>query len=636
MITKWKVSNFKSIREDTELDFSPLTIFAGANSSGKSSFIQSVLLVAQTLVHKVSSSSVVLNGALANLGEFNDLKSNDSESDLVTIEFTFRLLPRPFTTRVRNSPYIYFKRTYSKPFTTYIKEISCSISFSADSSSSPNDLSQIHPQLSAVQLSCVHIGDDDDNQIAEIFIEHNNKANFEVEVFRDLNENYDHLVSGLAYKVKLDEQSLAKIQRIFLSAKPAGCTLKHFLPKEIICKIDDIQEVANEFVVRLFGDRFPYRRIWRDRDWKIRLSQEAITVLDEILQGAIDFKSNSRQKRWDSEFESLTWGEWSRRLRGLPSEKHSEIRHKFNNREHELFELIHGALKTSRGEFIEKDEFVQLEPPGVIFDATRCLEDIFTSSFKYIGPLRDAPKSLFPLAPVADPNDTGLRGEHTAFILETHKNKEIEYLPSANFKSSEVNRNSVRCTLENAVRDWLQYLDVASSVESRDLGKLGHELRVGTSDSASAHDLMHVGVGVSQVLPILVTCFLADFDSTIVIEQPELHLHPKVQTLLGDFFLSMALCNKQCLVETHSEYFIDRLRYRIAAALPEDGLYDLTKIYFVELKSGNSLFREVKINEYGAINDWPEGFFDQSQQQAEDILRAAMKKRNDSRKRKDG
>lgn len=80
MITKWKVFNFKSIREETELDLGPLTIFAGANSSGKSTFIQSVLLVAQTLAHKVGSRSVVLNGALTSLGQFDDLKSNGGAS----------------------------------------------------------------------------------------------------------------------------------------------------------------------------------------------------------------------------------------------------------------------------------------------------------------------------------------------------------------------------------------------------------------------------------------------------------------------------------------------------------------------------------------------------------------------------
>ncbi len=162
------------------------------------------------------------------------------------------------------------------------------------------------------------------------------------------------------------------------------------------------------------------------------------------------------------------------------------------------------------------------------------------------------------------------------------------------------------------------------------MGKLGHELKVALANSEAKHDLTHVGVGVSQVIPILVICLLAEADSTLVFEQPELHLHPKVQTLLGDFFLSMALCNKQCIVETHSEYLIDRLRFRIAAAKGHD-LTDQAKIYFVEKPGAASTFRQVEINEYGAITDWPEGFFDQSQQQAEEILKAAAMKRKASR-----
>lgn len=97
----------------------------------------------------------------------------------------------------------------------------------------------------------------------------------------------------------------------------------------------------------------------------------------------------------------------------------------------------------------------------------------------------------------------------------------------------------------------------------------------------------------------------------------------------------MVLCNKQCIVETHSEYFIDRLRFRIAAAPPEKELNSLAKIYFVEKPSQSSAFREVVINEYGAISDWPEGFFDQSQQQAEEILRAAAMKHKASRRSED-
>jgi len=181
-------------------------------------------------------------------------------------------------------------------------------------------------------------------------------------------------------------------------------------------------------------------------------------------------------------------------------------------------------------------------------------------------------------------------------------------------------------TLESAVTDWLQYMGIAERIETVDRGKLGHELKVITPDVGMPHDLTHVGVGVSQVLPILVMCLLAQPDTTIIIEQPELHLHPKVQTLLGDFFLSMAMLGKQCIVETHSEYIINRLRFRAATA-HGDEVPSLLKVYFAEKKGGASTFRPVNVNKYGAILDWPDGFFDQSQAEAEEILRAATRKR---------
>ena len=127
-------------------------------------------------------------------------------------------------------------------------------------------------------------------------------------------------------------------------------------------------------------------------------------------------------------------------------------------------------------------------------------------------------------------------------------------------------------------------------LRTRDRGKLGHELKVRVATEGVAQDLTHVGVGVSQVLPILVMSLLAEEDTTLIFEQPELHLHPKVQTLLGDFFLSMALLGKQCIVETHSEYLINRLRFRAASAPLEQSISDVMKIYLVEKSEETSTF----------------------------------------------
>ena len=212
-------------------------------------------------------------------------------------------------------------------------------------------------------------------------------------------------------------------------------------------------------------------------------------------------------------------------------------------------------------------------------------------------------------------------------MLELHKNHPVRFIPTSAFSAAEVELRPVVRSLQVAVIDWLRYLDVAEHVESRDKGKFGHELTVSIAGSKRAHDLTHVGVGVSQVLPILVASLLAEADTTLVFEQPELHLHPKVQTLLADFFLSMTQLGKQCVLETHSEYLINRIRFRAAAAAGRNPWVEAVKVYFVEKGQQGSLFREVNINEFGAILDWPEGFFDQSQREAEAILRAAASKR---------
>lgn len=73
MIKKWILNNFKSIGEDTPLDFRKLTIFTGANSSGKSTILQSILLVTQTLQVQSPSKSIILNGWFKKFGSYSDI-----------------------------------------------------------------------------------------------------------------------------------------------------------------------------------------------------------------------------------------------------------------------------------------------------------------------------------------------------------------------------------------------------------------------------------------------------------------------------------------------------------------------------------------------------------------------------------
>jgi len=631
MITKWKLFNFKSIQRETELSFAPLTILAGANSSGKSTVLQSILLISQTLSHKIGSRSVVLNGTLLQLGEFNDLRSFDGEADQIAIGWECKPTSDSRAKRRSEGLFLYGPRV------DFIKEVACEISFDADPSSPRHDVIQLQPALFSCQLSVLARTDEDLDSSSNITVTRAGAALVDEKSKVsgiDFNEvPTEAMRVGLQYDVQLDDQSLAEIREDWKSANPVGCLLRHFLPVQLLAKINTLEEQANLTTSALAAVPLRgYRRLPRiHRD--ILLTKQILEGLRSIMGEKLDWVLEPSVKQsyfFEEDLGGLSLLEWADRVRRLPPDKKHEIR-KLLQDNSELYQIVFNTLQASKG---EEEEFALVSPrlPVELMSAVRYLDDFFSNRVKYLGPLRDEPKALYPLTASSEPSDLGLRGELTAAVLDLHKNKQIRYIPSSAFDSGAIEKRSAVRTLESAVADWLQYLGVAESAKSRDRGKLGHELKVRLNSQGPEHDLTHVGVGVSQVLPILVMCLLADQDTTLIFEQPELHLHPRVQTRLADFFLSISFMGKQCIIETHSEYLINRLRYR--AASEEGGrVTESLKIYFVEMQDGHSMFREVHVNEYGAIQDWPEGFFDQSQTEAENILRAAAMKRKTKREK---
>jgi predicted ATPase len=214
----------------------------------------------------------------------------------------------------------------------------------------------------------------------------------------------------------------------------------------------------------------------------------------------------------------------------------------------------------------------------------------------YIGPIRQRARRTYEVLeeiPIA----VGSTGERTAELLYHHQSDEMK--EGVDYWMREFGlADRIRC---NAVADGIFSLVVEQE-----------QIVSNISDS---------GFGISQVLPLVVSGLAAEEESLLIAEQPEIHLNPRLQGVLADLFVTLALHKRNLIIETHSEHLLLRLRRLIA-----EGRIDAADIaiLFVEKHGDHSAVREVEINSNGSIRpeDWPNGFFEDSMKDAIGLARA--------------
>ena len=235
----------------------------------------------------------------------------------------------------------------------------------------------------------------------------------------------------------------------------------------------------------------------------------------------------------------------------------------------------------------------------------------FSQKVRHLGPLRAAPQPFYGLPEAASVASVGKNGEYTAAVLSTF-GKQRTLLPMPNGKERQAR-------LGEAVDAWVRELGLLASVHPTEGGKYGYELNVSIEGVGRPLDLTTVGVGVSQALPIIVLGLIAGKGSLLLFEQPELHLHPNVQAALGDFFLALARSGRQLIIETHSEYLINRLRRRQKTD-PKPDAMDVTRLFFFEREGAAAKVTPVRIGKQGSMPDWPRGFLDTASREVEAMV----------------
>ncbi len=229
------------------------------------------------------------------------------------------------------------------------------------------------------------------------------------------------------------------------------------------------------------------------------------------------------------------------------------------------------------------------------------ISSVFENLFNHVyplGPTRAHPQRLYHWEGT-DPDSVGQSGED---MIASLLNARVEQQTTP-YKGQKV-------PIEERISWWLQEMDLgyAFSIKRSSAGTdRDYDVLIQKAPDSAKVTLADMGYGLSQFLPVLVHCYYVPEGSTLILEQPGIHLHPKVQSQLADLLIEVITeRNLQVLIESHSEHLLNRLQRRVAE---EKIAADQTALYFCRNEEGVSTLEKLKMDEFGNIANWPENFF---------------------------
>lgn len=247
-------------------------------------------------------------------------------------------------------------------------------------------------------------------------------------------------------------------------------------------------------------------------------------------------------------------------------------------------------------------------------------EKLFNSIY-YLGPLRTKTERLYTWGGIT-PESVGFSGENTIAAILASRDRKINLGYGRHTKP-----------LEEIIALKLKEMGLIEEFQVNPISeqRQEYEVKVRTKGSHDWVDLPDVGFGISQVLPVLVQCFYAPSGSIILMEQPEIHLHPNAQSALADVMVDVINSREngedrdiQLIIETHSEHFLRRLQRRIAENVISQ---EKVSAYFANIAKTPATLEPLQIDMFGNIMNWPENFFGDEMGDITERAKAAMRKR---------
>jgi predicted ATPase len=247
---------------------------------------------------------------------------------------------------------------------------------------------------------------------------------------------------------------------------------------------------------------------------------------------------------------------------------------------------------------------------GTTYDESLSL---FAPRFNYLNAERVGPRLIYPMSEmIEDLVDVGIHGEYTAHCLQRFGNAPLPNLAviPPDGEQSQLLFDQTRYRM----REIVPNLDIdLHAITEADQMRVG--LKTGTGRFLRP---TNIGFGIIYTLPIIVAALLSPQGALLIVENPEAHLHPRSQSRIGNFLARVAAAGVQVLIETHSDHVLNGIR---VATRRGDIHPDQIAINF--FRSGDTGMAEVshpRIYPDGGIEPWPDGFFDQMENDLLELL----------------
>ncbi|MDX2340767.1 AAA family ATPase [Micrococcus sp. M4NT] len=561
---KITVRNFKSLGQGSlDLSRGKTTILTGMNSSGKSSLIQSLLFIAQT-AH--ADGRIAPNGPLARLGSPRDLVRDGEKPGPISFDIEGTLRPTPF--------------------------------FSAQNRQSPDRRSQhvfCHIKLSTSR-------DEQDFSIAEL----RTGTGGEEFVFSAIKAQGADRETALSALSELNPTDALHLKH---SLRRTYLVMRGFAPLGIVQVMDPpkMEEQLTGLLGKTLSSSATKTGITSQSQKALSRMQSDLYFLMTTLVGPA--QEMVEQAGYVEEFEEMLSSSGSdlAAWRDLPDHIKDDLIEIAAKKYSERGATVVSIRHRSDSQWLGPSTPLELILKEKMGSATRCLswtrESLISigQNVQHLGPLRDEPRVAWSQwSEIGHGLPVGQKGEYSASVLSQESERDVEfYNPRL--------QESDRMSLSEAVQIWLNEIQIGNSAKTQPLGKLG--VRVEVEHEGRFRDLTSLGVGVSQVLPVVVGLLSVPANSIFLIEQPELHLHPAMQSRLADF-LTRARTDVCVIVESHSDALITRVRRRLA-----EKIVNVSDVHigFVEPSQCGSTCTYLDVDQQGDIAIWPEGFFTETQ-----------------------